>query len=56
MIYEKPEIKFQKFCTESYLEENISANDENPGGDITKDLFNVDIVLDSTGVGGWFNG
>ncbi len=59
MNYEKPQIKFQKFYTESFLEENISANNEDPGHETpfgNPDTFNVDIVLESTGVGGWFNG
>lgn len=59
MNYEKPIIEFRKFYTEAFLEENISANNgghEHGGGYGNTDMYNVDIVLDSTGVGGWFNG
>ena len=58
MKYEKPEIKFQKFHTESFLEENMSTNDSDAEHTIygNPNVFNVDISLESTGVGGWFNG
>lgn len=69
MIYEKPAIKFQKFHTDPFLDQNVLSNN-NPdfGGDIfggddddwgfepTSYGFNGTISLGPDGVGGWFNG
>ncbi len=60
MNYEKPEIKFQKFHTEAFLEdEPLSSGEGDEGHDIFQDSiisFNGSITTDSSGVGGWFNG
>lgn len=59
MKYEKPEINFQKFYTESFLEDELLSSG---GGSIDHEIFgstdgfNGAVTLNSDGVGGWFNG
>ncbi|MCQ2471892.1 MAG: hypothetical protein MJ147_07635 [Clostridia bacterium] len=71
MIYEKPAIRFQKFHTDPFLDQNVlSSTPTDMGGDIfggdddnddwefepTAYGFNGTISLGPDGVGGWFNG
>lgn len=71
MIYEKPEITFQKFHTDAFLDNTnvLSANDPDSGGsgvdpwdDDWEDWgfesagSNGTLSAGSNGVGGWFNG
>lgn len=67
MIYEKPEISFQKFHTEAFLDdmEDLSINnpddehfvyDPDEGFTFDSAGFNGTISIRSDGVGGWFNG
>lgn len=66
MIYEKPEISFQKFHTDTFLDDKdvLSANDPDIGGGVWGDEefefnssgFNGTVSIHSDGVGGWFNG
>ena len=70
MIYEKPEISFQKFHIDAFLDlDPLSANDPEHGGEIFDD-DDEDIVIINPGrnhlngrisasdnpVGSWFNG
>lgn len=65
MIYEKPELSFQKFHTETFLDELdvLSANDPDDdfdvwdeGFDFNSFGFNGTFSIDPDGVGGWLNG
>lgn len=71
MIYEKPQIKFQKFHAESFLDNTnpLSAYDPTQGWDPfdwdeeggftpngAQGLFNGTITINSEGPGGWLNG
>ena len=65
MIYEKPEISFQKFDTDTFLDDKDVLSANNPesewewdpeGGFEFGGVFNGYISLDPDGTGGWFNG
>ena len=67
MIYEKPEITFQKFHTDAFLDNTnvLSSNDPDEGHEawdpdagfgFGSSGYNGSITINSDGVGGWFNG
>lgn len=67
MIYEKPEISFQKFHTDAFLDNtdvlsNMPPDKENEewdpdaGFNASASGYNGSITINSDGVGGWFNG
>ncbi len=61
MTYEKPQISFQKFHTDTFLDDAAMASGNgipSQDDDIFEFIsnFNGAIIIGSDGVGGWFNG